>query len=254
MRIAACLLLLSVTSSVGFAEAKARPRSAPVLVVGALHELHELEPAFDYDRLRTAIADFKPDVLVLEVRPDELAIRKATPGRPEYPAVIWPMLASSRVRAVAMEPGGAAFDEITGRAGSAIDAFRTRDPHGTAAFVALESAAKTALIEYWKAPAMVQDDTTGTVIQGMREMHFALAGDALASAQSKWDNYMAEVAVQTVRANPNKRVLVLGSYKNRALLEDAIKRKAPRRIIDAEAWFSKLAQEIRGEPQSRSMQ
>ncbi len=89
----------------------------PVLVIGALHDLHEREPAFGYDQLRAAIRAFIPDILVLEVRPDELDERKPTPGRPEYPAVIWPLLAETGVEAVAMEPGGEAFKAIAGALG-----------------------------------------------------------------------------------------------------------------------------------------
>lgn len=208
-----------------------------VLVIGALHELHDSEPVFGYDRLQAAIVAFAPDILVLEVRPDELAERKPTPGRPEYPAVIWPLLTQMHVEAVAMEPGGETFKVITGEAGAAFTALKKDNPEGAAALVRLDNVAEEIFLNYWRSGAQVQDDTTASLAAGLQAAQVALAGPRFAAAQSRWDDYMSDQALQAIRANPNKRIMVIGSYKNRAMLDRAVREAAPQRALSASAWF-----------------
>ncbi|MGH7712366.1 MAG: hypothetical protein ACREOG_13840, partial [Gemmatimonadaceae bacterium] len=110
----------------------AQTRSDGIFIVGALHSLHGTEPGFDFAALRRVIDAIKPDVMVLEVRPDELQERKDTPGRPEYPQVVWPMLKERTIQAIAMEPGEPLFSELVGAASSASNQFRQRDSSAAA--------------------------------------------------------------------------------------------------------------------------
>jgi hypothetical protein len=217
-----------------------------VMVLGALHTLHEREPAFDYGALGKAIMAFAPDILVLEVRPDELEERKPTPGRPEYPAVVWPLLDQLAARTVAMEPGGDLFTDITGAAGAAFEALRQRDPAGAAALSRLDKAIDEALLAYWQAPRQVQDEQTTAMANGLQAAQFALAGPPFAAAQARWDGHMASEAVRVVLANPGKRVMVLASYRNRAMLENAVRSAAPQRVIPAATWLDGLSGPAQG--------
>lgn len=217
--------------------ARAVAADGRILVVGALHALHEREPGFDYHALRAAIEAFAPDVMVLEVRPDELAARKPTPGRPEYPAVIWPLIDRSDVHAVAMEPGGETFDAISGAAGAAFKALRERDPAAAAALSRLESEADAVLLAHWQSAVDVHDELTAKIVGGVQAAQFALAGPAFLTAQSDWDHYMAQQAVAAVQAHPGKRVMIVGSYKNHALLEKLVGEAAPQRLTPATIWF-----------------
>ncbi len=45
--------------------------------------------------------------------------------------------------------------------------------------------------------------------------------------------------LDVVRANPGRRVMVIGSYKNRAMLQNAAQAAVPQRVIDASQWFEK---------------
>lgn len=241
MRLTHFLLLLAsplLVAKPASAETTA-PKNA-VLVIGALHDLHDREPAFGYDGLRAAIIAFAPDILVLEVRPDELADRKPTPGRPEYPAVIWPLLAQAKIEAVAIEPGGETFKAVTGEAGAAFTALKQRNPEGAAALSRLGTDIDEILLIHWRSPAQVQDETTASMTASLQTAQFALAGPAFAAAQARWERHMSDQAVQAVRTNPSKRIMVIGSYKNRAMLERAIGEAAPRRAVVASHWFEQM--------------
>lgn len=219
------------------ASAEERMAHDAVTVIGALHQLHTREPEFSYDDLRDAIVAFAPDIVVLEVRPDELAAKKDTPGRPEYPAVIWPLLNQIRVRALAMEPGGATFTDISGEAGAAFRAFAERDPVAAAALSRLEVASDEALLAYWRSPGQAQDSTTASLTAGVQAAQLGLAGPAMADAQARWDRFMTERAIDAVRSNPGKRVLILGSYKNRAMLEQGLRKWQPKRVVSPTTLF-----------------
>ncbi|KTE06007.1 hypothetical protein [Sphingopyxis sp. H115] len=229
--------VLAAVAPLASAAAPPAPRGDAVLVIGALHDLHLREPAFGYDDLDAAIRAFAPDVLVLEVRADELARRTVTPGRPEYPAVIWPLLAAMHVETVAMEPDGDLFEAISGEAGAAFDAMRQRDPEGAAALSRLAADVDSFLLAYWGDAGQVHDATTAALAGGVQSARFALAGPAFVQAQARWDDFMTGRALDAIRAHPGKRVMVIGSYKNRALLETALRKAAPDRVIDAAQWF-----------------
>lgn len=238
MRLKQCFAMVTLfLSAVSAPAAGSAAAPGEVIVIGALHALHEREPGFGYNGLGAAIRVFAPDILVLEVRPDELAEHKETPGRPEYPAVVWPLLARSDVKAVAMEPGGATFDAISGAAGAAFTAFRSRDPDASAALSQFEAQMNQLLLAHWQTPAEVHDETTASIVAGLQAAQFALVGPAFVAAQREWDDFMAARAIDVVRSNPGKRIMIIGSYKNHRLLETAVRAAAPGRIRPALAWF-----------------
>lgn len=243
-RAAACLFLLLAAP----AHAATPEALDGVYVVGALHGLHPKENAFTYEDLARVVAYARPDVLVLEVRPDELAGRTETPGRPEFPQVIWPYLAAHRVTAVAMEPGGARFKEITGAVGAEIGAFEARDPEGYAAWKRLYRAMEAAFLAYWASPADTQNQITGDLTAAFAATEAQLIGPAFSLRQSEWDGYMVTEAREAILAHPGKRILVLASYRNRATLEAAIKAAAPERVVDVEAWLRGLPPQAPARP------
>lgn len=218
------------------AAAECRPE-ANIFVLGALHGLHETEDSFSYDVLRSTISSIRPDVLVLEVRPDELSSRSATPGRPEYPAVIWPLLDRTGWKAVAMEPGGEEFSRITGAAGNAIAAARQQDPSGSDAVDRLDRAIDTALAAYWDEPADAQDDVTAVLAEAGLSTRFRVYGPTFQTAQQEWDAFMAGRASDAARVNPCARVLVLSSFRNRATLSRLIAAALPGRVADMERFL-----------------
>jgi hypothetical protein len=211
-----------------------------VLVLGALHELHEREESFGYDRLGQILETFRPDVVVLEVRPDELAGRTDTPGRPEYPKMVWPWLAESGAGAVAMEPGGKRFEALAGAAGAAFAALGRSDPQGAAALTAFDEALEAALLAYWRRPSQTQGETTARMVDSHVALRAAIVGPAFTNVQSAWDDEMAQVVTRTVRARPGKRVLVIGSYRNRAALEHAVRGIAAARLVSSAAWLASM--------------
>lgn len=212
-----------------------------VFIVGALHGLHETEESFGYGDLRRLVEAIDPDVMLLEVRPDELAERKETPGRPEYPAVIWPMLDEMGVTAVAMEPGKPLFTEMVTRAANSASTFEWDRPDAHALWSSYGRSLIAALTDHWTGLAETHDRVTGDLTRSRYIVYTALAGEEIAESQVRWDAYMVEQAREAISANPDRKVLVLGSYRNRHVFVDALRADFAQRVVDMEQWLENYA-------------
>jgi hypothetical protein len=137
-----------------------------------------------------------------------------------------------------MEPGGATFAELSGAAGTAFKAFGVRDPEGARALAAADNALEAALLAHWRTAAQSQDEATAAATAGFQQLQFSLVGGDLAKVQARWDGFMATRAVEAMSAHPGKRVLVLGSYRNRALLDAALRKAAPGRVVAPAPWMN----------------
>jgi hypothetical protein len=209
--------------------------AAEIYVVGALHRLHATEPAFSYADLRRVIEAVRPEVMLLEVRPDELAERKDTPGRPEYPAVVWPMLPTMKATALPMEPGGATFQAMVDEASAQFAAFAKDNPVQSAYNDNLRLSLETALQAHWRHPADAHDRVTSDLVRAQALALETLAGQEFTVGQAEWDGYMVEQARTAIRANPGKRILVLGSFRNRAAFLDGLKGEG--KLVEMDAWL-----------------
>lgn len=211
--------------------APAAAQPAEVHVLAALHGLHEREESFGYEALRRTIEDIRPDVVVLEVTPEELAGRRDTRGRPEYPKVVWPLLARPGApRAYAMEAGQPLYGALTGAAGRAWADFGRDHPERSKALDAYGDAADAALLAYWDGPARAQDRVTSDLARAAAQLTEALV-PATAPIQRRWEGAMVAVAQQAIAENPGKRILILASYRNRYVFTDALAATPGIRIV-----------------------
>jgi hypothetical protein len=234
------LRLLVASIGLGcFCAAPASAAKSEVFVIGALHALHEREPDFSFDQLSRMIQAIKPDLLLLEVRPDELTERKQTPGRPEYPKVIWPLLERRNYRALPMEPGEPLFGELVGKATAVTQQFESANPDTSARLSAYRKAQAEALLELWESPADVHGLATLNLTAAAADLQHALMGKEEEEVQARWDDYMAQRAIEAVRANPGKRVLVLGSYRNQQMFVTRLKELADTEVVDMATWLRK---------------
>lgn len=231
------LALLALAFSAGFSGQShaAAPPPDGVYVVGAIQRLHATEPSFTFDHLRRIIEAIRPEVMVLEVRPDELDARKETQGRPEYPAVVWPYLAARPTTALPMEPGGEAFAAMTGEAGRLFGDFAKQKPEADAYMTRLGRALSTVLQDHWRHPADAHDAVTIDLVRAQGLAQAQLGGAAFETSQAEWDGYMIARTREAIAAHPGKRILVLASYRNLGAFRAALKDEP--RLVDMETWL-----------------
>jgi hypothetical protein len=228
-------LLLALSIAAGFgAAARAAPADG-VYVVAAVQRLHATEPSYSFDTLKQILDAVRPDVLVLEVRPDEAEARKDTPGRPEYPKVVWPWLADHPMPVISMEPGGKAFATMTGKAGAMYDAFGKEKPQAAAYMASLNRSLAAALQAHWAHPADAHDRVTADLVRAEALAQAELGGQAFEASQAAWDGYMVARTREAIAAHPGKRILVLASYRNLEAFREGLKGEA--RLVDVEPWL-----------------
>lgn len=228
-------LLLALSLCAGFgASAGAEPADG-VYVVAAIQRLHASEPDYGYPHLRRILDAVRPDVVVLEVRPDEAEARKDTPGRPEYPNVVWPWLADHPLPVISMEPGGKTFSQMTGAAGARFERFGKEKPAADAYMTSLRRSLSAALQAHWKHPADAHDRVTADLVTAEGLAQVALGGEAFGTGQAEWDGYMVARTREAIAAHPGKRILVLASYRNLEAFREGLKGEP--RLVDMEPWL-----------------
>jgi hypothetical protein len=214
-----------------------RAQDTEIFVLGALGALHEKEESFPYETLDRVIRGIKPEVLLLEVTPEELAGRVDTKGRPEYPKVVWPFLrAAGTLKVYAMEAAQPLYGELVGEGTRIFGEFAKRRPGENAALTTYTGAATDMLIAHWKSPADTQDEAT----DALSEARFGLIAGLLPQAhpfQGRWDSVMVDVARKAVTAHPGTRVLLIGSFRNRFMFTKALDNLPGIKVADMKAWL-----------------
>lgn len=220
----------------GFLSTQAAAKDTELFILGALHGLHEQEESFGYAELERVVEAIKPDVLLLEVTPEELAGKVETKGRPEYPKVIWPMLARRPMKAYAMEAGQPLYGELTGDAGARWGEFKERAAADDAALTAHSTATSNVLLAHWKSVADTQDDATDALGRARTELSDAMVAGS-APIQTRWDGVMVEAVKSAIAENAGKRILVLGSYRNRYMFVGKLSGANGARLVDMRSWL-----------------
>ncbi|PZO05085.1 MAG: hypothetical protein DCF28_04410 [Alphaproteobacteria bacterium] len=234
------IIALALCANAGVVSAQTSNSLPPdtVVILAPLHGLHEREPAFSYDDLRGILDAADPDVLLVETRPDELSGFTETPGRPEYPAIIWPWLEQRTILVEAMEPGGEIFAAMTEAASARYTRFSTEQPAASARTDALQRSLTQALLRHWRHPADVHDALTRDLMQAAVLSERALGGPGDDEGQAAWDGYMIARAREVIARNPGRRIVILASYRNLRAFREGL--AGERRLIDAEPWLRTL--------------
>jgi hypothetical protein len=230
------LTILTAAAILGCAATPAAAKDADVFILGALHGLHEQEASFGYAELERVIDAIKPDVLLLEVTPEELAGKLETKGRPEYPKVIWPMLVGRELTAYAMEAAQPLYGELTGDASKRWGDFKQRAPAEDTALTSHSNATSNVLLAHWKSVADTQDEATDAVARARTDLNAAMVAGTDAG-QRRWDSVMVDAAKAAIAGNPGKRILVLGSYRNRYMFVEQLRGIEGARLVDMKAWL-----------------
>jgi hypothetical protein len=224
--LAAALLLIAGTAT------RAAAQETQLFILSTVTRLHPELSYYDFGELRRRILEVRPDVIVLEVRPDELAERKETPGRPEYPAVVFPLLQEKQYTTYPMEPGEPVFGEMVKSYATLLQKFKETQPDAAATLSAYESAAVAALRACWRSPADVNSPLTDRIVEAKHELQSALIGPERAASWARWNDYMVDAVKRAIAENPSKRILALVGYDNAYWMRARLADLAGARVID----------------------
>ena len=179
-----------------------------VFIVGTLYKRHETVAVYDLQTLRRIILSIKPDVIVLDVTPDELRLEKVHASKIEYPNVIFPLIKSENYRAYAAEPAEPLFGEIVQSVSRGFQAFEKENPDGSTAMKQYTVSLFETLKFAWKTPADVNGALTDKVLSGKESLRENFVAE-YKNGQGRWNQHTTDAVVRAVKENPKKRVLVL---------------------------------------------
>jgi len=204
LRILASALVLAMALP-----AAAKAPSAQVAVLATLHQLHATTPAYSFEALGQTIERLRPDVLCVELQPDDLQHRPAEATKQEYPRVVYPLIDRHHYRVYAMEPAEPAYSDILKPYIEAGHDFSVREPEQAEAFSRYSDGAYTGLQTYWTSPARVNDAVTDSVLRAKHELQQAMVGDGERTGWERWNRQFLGVILQAAKENPGKRIVVI---------------------------------------------
>jgi len=231
-----CALALIVATLLSVGPARAQGTSE-VFVLATLYKLHSTTPGYSHDSLRQIIRRIDPDVVVLDVSPNELRTHTVAPSKAEYSQVIFPLVLAERYQAYPGEPEEPTFTEIVTSLGQELRRFRTEQPAIAQVDKAFDEAAFAALAQLWHTPADVNSAVTDQVLRSRREYQDRVAGPRVADAWRRWNAHALGMVRQARDAHPGKRILVLIGVENCGPLREALRQEPGIKLIDMEAWL-----------------
>jgi hypothetical protein len=227
------LLALAMTSAVDMHAAD----RTQLFIVGTLYRRHDTIAAYDLAALRRTIQAIKPDVLVLDITPDELRTRTVHASKIEYPGVIFPLLDEGRYPAFAAEPSEPMFTEIVQATIAAGKAFEQQHPAEQATMKQFTESLYAGLTAFWKSPADVNSAATDRLFAGKRALQARLMGPVDTDGWNRWNQHTTDVAMLAARRHRGKRVLVLVGIENRYWLNERMRGGSAIDLVDVEAWL-----------------
>lgn len=212
--------------------------ASEVFLLGTLYKRHEQVPAYNVATLVRIVEKVAPDVLVLDVTPDELSKRQVFPGKIEYTSGIFPLMEKRTFIAYPAEPAEPLFSEIVEAVKARIQQFDKDQPALSASFKRTERNMYTMLGKHWNSAARVQDEVTSEMIDANARLHAEILGPVMKDADERWDRHTADMVKRAVSEHPGKRVLVLTGIRNRPLVQRNLQGDPEIKLVDMPAWLT----------------
>jgi hypothetical protein len=203
-----------------------------VVVLGTLHQMHAQVPAYDNTALGRAIEHLKPDVLCVELQPDDLATRPAEKTKQEYPAVIYPLIDRHHYRIYAMEPAEPLYSTILAPYRGTTEAFHAAQPVQAEAFGKYADGLYAVLKTHWSSPAAVNDEATDAALRAKHVLQEALMGPGEHAGWEAWNNHFLQVILRAARENPGRRIVVTVGAEHGYWLRERLRDTAGVTLLD----------------------
>lgn len=222
------------------AQPSAAATPATVVVLDTLHQMHAEVPVYDNAVLGRLIERLKPDVLCVELQPDDLATRPAEQNKQEYPSVIYPLIDHHHYRVYAMEPAEPRASAILAPYRRNAQAFDAHQPARSEALGKYTDGLYAALRAHWTSPAAVNDDVTDTALRAKHLLQEALMGPAEHAGWEAWNSHFLDVIQRAARENPGRRIVVTVGAEHAYWLKQHLRGAAGVSLLDTAATLRRL--------------
>lgn len=210
---------------------------ADVIVLSTLHQLHDRYPGYSYQELSKIIERFDPDVLAVELTAEDLQSRREQPVKQEYQHSVFPLLDKHDYIVVPLEPPQPLYGELVSLIRQGQAELQERKPALVASFEIYTESLFQLLDIRWKSPADVNSPTTDVLFESKHRFQEALFGSAESRGWEEWNEHFLEKILDSARANPGKKILVLVGAEHAYWLRDRLSNGSVR-LLDTFALLS----------------
>lgn len=234
------ILILFITAALFFVNAKSiysaseANDSTEVIIVSALHQIHEEVEYFSFAELQRIIEALQPTILVLELTPTDLEAKKKQTVKMEYQEAIFPLIEKHGYPAVAMEPDEPLFSELVNKHRASIREAMDEDSLKVSAFSDYASKLIETLKYTWDSAAAVNSAYTDKLFDAkhlLQNKVFGLKGEEV---WNQWNMHFLETIKETAGEQQGGRVVVIVGAEHSYWLRQKLKADKSIKLLDTE--------------------
>ncbi len=227
------LLLFSVLT-LGTLAYGTPPPSSDVVVLCALHQLHEQAPFYTYADLSAAVEKLHPDVLAVELTPEDLKDRVEQKNKREYQNSVYPLLRRHNWATVALEPEGPRRTELIGLLRGAEQELQKTAPQKDEAFDTYNDTLFKYLLSEWHSGVDVNASWTDRLFAVKHSFQHSLYGLQEEQGWEGWNQYFLQQIVTASKQNPGKRIVVIVGVEHGYWLREHLRKQGEVKVLDTE--------------------
>ena len=228
-------LAILLTLTLGAFAYAASPRSSEVVVLCALHQLHEQARLYTYADLSEAIEKLHPDVLAVELTPADLKEKVEQKNKREYQNSVYPLLRRHNWLTVALEPEGPRRSELIAFMRQAEESLRQTSPQKDEAFDTYTDNLFEYLLSEWHSTADVNATWTDRLFAVKHAFQDGLYGSQEKQGWEGWNRYFLQQIITAAKQSPGKRIVVIVGVEHGYWLREHLRDQGGLKLLDTAA-------------------
>ena len=229
------ILVTAGLIAIGMLAHSATPPASQVVVLCALHQMHEEASYYTYADLSAAIERLRPDVLAVELTPADLKARTEQKNKREYQNSVYPLLQRHSWTAVALEPEDPRRSELIGMLRETEESLRQTSPQKDEAFQTYADDLYKYLFSQWHSPADVNAPWTDHLFAVKHKFQHDLYGSKEEQGWEGWNQHFLDQIVAAANQNPGKRIVVVVGVEHGYWLREHLRLQAGVEVLDTES-------------------
>lgn len=205
MKTSILLFLLTLTATVHAAPAP----PSEVVVLCALHQMHEKAPFYSYADLSAAIERLRPDILAVELTESDLKAQTEQKNKREYQNSVYPLLRNHSWIAVPLEPSEPRRTELIALMRDSEQSLQQSAPQNDEAFDSYNDTLFKYLLSEWHSAADVNSAWTDRLLAVKHQFQNAIYGPKEEEGWEGWNQHFLQKILAAAKQHPGKRIVVI---------------------------------------------
>lgn len=229
VRASFCILIILICVSFAFSQKKAE-----VFVLSTLHQFHSDSKYYSFQTLSNTIEKIKPDVLAVELTPQDLESRKEQKTKIEYQKSVFPLIEKNKYQTIALEPAEPLYSEIIDLLKESNKENQEKFPQKIEAFSVYSNSLYDYLFKHWNSVKAVNSKETDAHFEVKHQFQNRLFGEKEAKVWNDWNSYFLTQILDAAAKNKGKRILVLVGVEHSYWLRNHLRNNQTVKLLEAE--------------------